>query len=812
MNTYKFTAYIDCAGCGAEAEQDILKNPEIKSCTFDFMHKQLTVTSDLSRADVLELIKKSNNEVEIKENQHTYSINATVDCPVCANEAECAIKKHSDITSCTFDYINKMINITSPLSREEVIAIIKESSDEVELLDEDKKATSDYAIDATIDCADCARKVEDTLKKSPYVEKVDFDYLHKKLYVTTSLSVDEIKALAKKAEDDILFIDKGEEKEKKEEKIMWARIIISVLLVISSHLFSLPVLAILAYVVAGYDILIKAFKNILKGKAMDENFLMSIATIGALFLGTFEEAAAVMIFYQIGETLQERSVNNSRRSIASLMDIKADITHIVKGGEVEDVPTSTVSLGDTILIKSGEKIPLDGIILKGRSELDYKALNGEAKPVYVEEGNEILSGGINGSGTLEVKATTTYEGSTVKKIIDLMESAKGKKTKSEAFITTFSRYYTPTVCILALLIAILPPLFKFGTFSSYLYKGLTLLVISCPCALVISIPLSYFSSTGAFAKRGILIKNSLVIQNLAKVDTICFDKTGTLTKGEFQIAKIDTKMDKTEVLKIAATLEQGSTHPIGKAITASYQGELYQVADLKELSGIGISGNIDNNVYTLGNSKLLKTRPAVEKEFTTSYLLKDNELIATFFTSDTIKSEAKESIEQLKRLGVKNLIMLSGDKKAVAQKVSSTLGLNGYKAELLPQDKIKEFEKVKKDAAVTAYVGDGINDSPVLAQADVGISMGSIGSDAAIEASDMVLLTDDLARLPFAIKLSRKTQRIVYENIYFSLIIKVLIMLLSILGMGNMWLAIFADVGVSLIATMNAMRTMISKN
>ncbi len=811
METYRFTAFIDCAGCAAEAEQDILKNPEIKSCTFDFMHKILTVTSDLSRAEVLELIKKSNDEVEIKEEQHTYTIKATVDCPVCANEAECAISKHSDITSCTFDYMNKQINITSPLSKDEVIKIIKESSDEVEIKEDDDKQFQELIIDASIDCADCARKVEEALLKSLYIEKVNFDFLNKKLYVTTALDINEVKALAKRAEDEITFIDKGEEQEKKEEKIMWARIIASVLLAFSSHFFHLPFLAIIGYLIAGYDVLLKAVKNILKGKAMDENFLMSIATIGALFLGTFEEAAAVMIFYQIGETLQEHSVNNSRRSIASLMDIKADITHLINEGEMVDVPTSTVRLGDVILVKSGEKIPLDGVVLKGKSELDYKALNGEAKPVYVEEDDEILSGAINGSGSLEVKTTTTYEGSTVKKIIDLMENAKGKKTNSEAFITTFSRYYTPFVCILALLIAFLPPLFNLGPLSSWLYKGLTLLVISCPCALVISIPLSYFSATGAFAKKGILIKNSQVIQNLASVDTICFDKTGTLTKGEFQIAKIDSSIDRAEALRIAATLEKGSTHPIGKAIVRSYDGELYEVTDLKELSGIGLSGIIEDDEYTFGNSKLLKAKPVTNEEYTTSYLLKNGKLIATFFTTDTIKGEANESISTLRALGVKDLVMLSGDKKAVAEKVSKELGLNDYKAELLPQDKIKEFEAIKDIAKCTAYVGDGINDSPVLAQADVGISMGSIGSDAAIEASDMVLLTDDLTRLPYAIKLSRKTQRIVKENIYFSLLVKVAIMLLSILGLGNMWLAIFADVGVSLLATLNAMRTMLGK-
>ncbi len=739
-----------------------------------------------------------------------YIFRATIDCPSCAAEAEQEIKKNKSIESCTFDFMNKKLEITSPLNRDEDLKIIQNRSDEIEL--EEKTSTyNEFKIDASIDCADCAKKVEAALLKSPYIDKVEFDFLKKKLYVTSSLQESEIKVLAKEAEDDIVFIDKERQDEKKEERIIWSRIFGAILLVIISKLINIPLIAIVGYLIAGYDILIKASKNILKGKAMDENFLMAIATVGALFLGSFEEAAAVMIFYQIGENLQNRSVNNSRRSIAALMDIKADITHLVKGEDVIDVPTSTVKVGDVIRIKSGEKIPLDGVILKGKSEIDYKALNGESKPAFVEENENVLSGGINGRGVLEVQATTTYEGSTVKKIIDLMENAKSKKTKSEAFITQFSKYYTPAVCILAVIVSALPPLLGFGQFSYWLYKGLTLLVISCPCALVISIPLSYFSATGAFAKKGVLIKNSTVIQNLAHVDSICFDKTGTLTKGEFQIAKIDTELNDGEVIKIAATLEAGSTHPIAKAIINANKENLYTVTELNEISGIGISGTIEGSKYDLGNDKLLKEKVNNSSIYTTSYLLKDDKLIATFYFEDIVKNEAQASIKELHSLGVSNLVMLSGDKEEVAKEVSSKIGLDGYKAELMPADKIAQFENIKKQSKITAFVGDGINDSPVLSQADIGISMGGVGSDAAIEAADMVILTDDLSRIGQAIKLSRKTQRIVKENIYFSLGIKLLIMVLSIIGLGNMWLAIFADVGVSLLATLNAMRTMLGK-
>lgn len=744
------------------------------------------------------------NIISDSENYKKQSFEAEIDCPVCAKEVENILKQNENIKECSFDFLNGKLIIDSNLDKKELINLIHKSSDEVKIKDDFKKLT----IKASIDCQDCADKITTELLKHPEIKDCSFDILRKKLIVSTSLAENEIKTLSKEVDGDIEFFEEEKAFEKNENTVRWIRIGISLAIVVISKLFSLDYLSIIAYLIAGYDVLFKAVKNILKGKAFDENFLMTVATIGALFLKSFEEAAAVMLLYQIGETLQSQSIRKSRKSIEELMDIDTQMSNLKLGDEIKRVPTSSVEKGSTLIIKPGEKIPLDGYITKGNSLIDYKALTGEAVPVFVKENDHLSSGGINTSNLIEIVTDTTYENSTVKRILDLMEKAKEKKTESENFITSFSKYYTPIVCLIALAIIIIPPLMGIGSFSTWLYRGLMLLVISCPCALVISVPLSYFSATGAFAKRGILIKNSAVIQNLATLDTICFDKTGTLTKGEFKVNKIETDMDKERILQIAKSLEYYSTHPIAKAVVKESSAPLLDIKNLTQINGKGIEGFIDNDKYLIGDDG--NSTGDNDNGETVCHLYKNGDIIATLYLQDEVKAEAKEVISELKKFRIKS-IMLTGDKENVAKSVSQSLYINEYKARLMPEDKLIEIEKLIEKGNFTAFVGDGINDSPTLTRADIGISMGQIGSDAAIEASDMVIMKDDLSKLITAIKLSKITRNVVYQNIYFSIGIKVAIMVMAILGIANMWLAIFADVGVSILATLNAMRTLFIK-
>lgn len=796
---------IDCPSCGNKVEAKLNANSNIEMAQYLFTEKKLTVLSKLEFEEIEKLCKAVEPDCAIFKSVYAiYNFKASIDCPLCAKEVEETLKKNPNVKDCSFDYLNKRLNIETSLNEDEARSLLLKSSDEIVLLED--KATNSYTFTAK-------KLTSDNIKalNQAFANTCQINLKKKQITIATYLTEDEIKEFIKRADSTISFINEEEAQEKKETIITWSRITLSVLSIIFAKLLDLEYLALIGYVLSGYDVLFKAFKNIIKGKAFDENFLMSIATIGALFLKSFEEAAAVMVLYQIGEALQDRSINKSRKSITELMNLKAELTSVKEGDKFVEKPTSQVEIGSTILVKTGEKIPLDGKVVKGFSDVNYSALTGESVPVSIKERDEVLSGGINGEGTLEVITTTNYEGSTVKKIIDLIESAKSKKTKSENFITVFSKYYTPLVCLLAVLVITLPPLVGLGSFSTWLYRGLMLLVISCPCALVISIPLSYFSATGAFAKRGILIKNSTVIQNLATLKTIAFDKTGTLTKGEFKIVKLESTLSKEEAITIASSLEMGSTHPIAKAIRKECKAQLKMVDNLSELSGKGVKGSIEGVNYSFGNAKLLDKEIENNTSYTVCYLLKEREVVATFYLGDELKEDAKESITSLHKMGLTKLVMISGDKEKVAQSVSQELGLDEYHANLLPDEKLKMFESLIEEKVTNAYIGDGINDSPTLSRADIGISMGSLGSDAAIEASDMVIMKDDLSKLPQAIKLARHTQTIVKENIYFSIIIKLLIMILAILGFANMWLAIFADVGVSLLATFNAMRTLFMK-
>ena len=578
----------------------------------------------------------------------------------------------------------------------------------------------------------------------------------------------------------------------------------------------------ISYLIVGFEILKKAFRNITRGNVFDENFLMSVATIGAFAIGEFPEAVTVMLFYQIGELFQSYAVDKSRKSISSLMDLKSDFANVFRNNNIEKVDPDEVKIGEMIVVKPGEKIPLDGIVKEGASLVDTKALTGETIPKKVNVGEEILSGCINLDGVLKIEITKEYEESTVSKILELVENASSKKSKSERFITKFAKYYTPIVVIIAIILAFIPPLIiKDTTFSEWIYRALSFLVVSCPCALVISIPLSFFGGIGSASKHGILIKGSNYLEAISNLETIVFDKTGTLTEGVFNVQKINSiEISEEELLEIAAYAEWYSNHPIAKSIKSAYNKDVEEVKieDVKEISGKGIRAIIDGKTVLVGNEKLMiENDIEYEKNKdlgTVLYIAIDGTFSGTIVISDRIKDDSIKCIKLIKESGIKNTIMLTGDKKEIAEKMCDELGIDIVHSELLPDGKVEKMESVLKQKSQNkkiAFVGDGINDAPVLALADVGIAMGGLGSDSAIEAADIVIMTDEPSKISTAIKISKKTMRIVKENIVFAIFVKILVLILSALGLATMWGAVFADVGVSIIAILNSLR-MLNKN
>ena len=576
---------------------------------------------------------------------------------------------------------------------------------------------------------------------------------------------------------------------------------------------------IISYIIVGFEILRKAVRNIFRGKVFDENFLMSVATIGAFGIGEFPEAVAVMLFYQIGELFQNYAVDKSRKSIASLMDIRPDYANVFRNEKIEKVNPEEVKIGDTIIVKPGEKIPLDGTIIEGTTTLDTKALTGESLPREAKEGDKVLSGCINLNGVIKIKVEKEYGESTVSKILDLVENASSKKSKSENFITKFAKYYTPIVVIIALVLAIIPPLIISGaTFSDWIYRALSFLVVSCPCALVISIPLSFFGGIGGASKMGVLIKGSNYLEALSNTEIAVFDKTGTLTKGVFEVQKVEpVEISKEELLKISAYAENYSNHPISKSIKQAYKKEIdeKQIKNYEELSGLGISAKINNQEVLVGNEKLMQEKGIDFEKCadigTILYVAKEGKYVGYILIADTIKEDAKRTIEELKKNGVKQTVMLTGDRKKVGESVATEIGIDKVYTELLPADKVQKVEellKTKTEKGKLAFVGDGINDAPVLAISDIGIAMGGLGADSAIEAADIVIMTDEPSKIVKSIKLSKKTMRIVKENIVFAIAIKVLVLILAAFGLSTMWEAVFADVGVSIIAIINALRAL----
>ena len=577
-------------------------------------------------------------------------------------------------------------------------------------------------------------------------------------------------------------------------------------------------LFIISYLVVGFEILKKAVRNIFRGKVFDENFLMAVATIGAFAIGEFPEAVAVMLFYQVGELFQSYAVDKSRKSIASLMDIRPDYANIEKDGKVEKVDPDEVKIGDIIIVKTGEKIPLDGVVVEGTSSLDTMALTGESVPRVVKTEDEVLSGCINKDGLLKIRVTKEFGESTVSKILDLVENASSKKSKSENFITKFAKYYTPTVVIIAVLLAFIPPIIlkDFSTFSVWLYRALSFLVVSCPCALVISIPLSFFGGIGGASKMGILIKGSNYLEALANTETVVFDKTGTLTEGIFEVQDIYAEgIEKDELLRIVAHAENYSNHPIAKSVKKAYNKEIDEniIKNPQELSGKGIWAKIDEKDILVGNEKLMVEEKIDLKKCdevgTILYVAIDKKYVGYVLIADKIKQDSPKTIRELKAMNIKETVMLTGDKKEVGEYVAKKLNIDKVYTELLPDGKVEKVEellKQKSEKGKLVFVGDGINDAPVLTIADIGVAMGGLGSDAAIEAADIVIMTDETSKISKAINLSKKTMRIVRENIIFAIFVKIAVLVLTAFGASTMWEAVFADVGVSVIAIINALR------
>lgn len=624
----------------------------------------------------------------------------------------------------------------------------------------------------------------------------------------------------------------------KKQKKMLVRIIIAFVLLIAANLISLPfvpnlLVYVVTYLVIGYDILKKAGRGIINGRVFDENFLMAIATLGAFALaiyeksGDYNEAIAVMLFYQIGELFQSYAVGKSRKNITALMDIRPDYANVEVDGNLEQVDPSEVAIGSVIVVQPGEKVPLDGIVIEGKSTLDTAALTGESVPRDISEGEEIISGCINMTGVLKVRTNKEFGDSTVSKILELVENSSSRKSKSEAFISKFARIYTPAVCYSALALAVLPPVINMvlgnaANWQIWLYRALTFLVISCPCALVVSIPLSFFAGLGGASHEGVLIKGSNYLETLSQVKIVVFDKTGTLTKGTFEVAGVHhNEIENELLLKYAAHAECASTHPISLSIQKAYGKEIDRsiVSDIEEIGGHGVTAIVDGHKVAAGNGKLMKKLGIEYVECsgvgTIVHIAVDGEYEGHILIADTEKPESKAAIEALKKSGIEKTVMLTGDAKAVAEKVASDLGVDEVHSELLPGDKVTEVEKLidaKPEKSKLAFVGDGINDAPVLTRADIGIAMGAMGSDAAIEAADVVLMDDNPLQIAKAIKISRKCIGIVYQNIVLALVIKFGCLILGAVGIANMWLAIFADVGVMIIAVLNAIRALRVKN
>ena len=801
--TIKLKADIDCAHCAMEVQEGLKKDKYIMDASFNFQKKLLTVTTLLSIDSIKEKAKEIEDEIVFLDEddwvKKTYRVE--IDCEDCALEVEEKLRSNPNIKDVSFNYPKGKLTLTTTLNDSEIIRLSKEAEEDIKFLSEEVK---NYVFTLTIAEND-KEKLLEALEKENRAKKAFFDKKNR-LHVSSSLSEKEIIKIGKSFSSVSFHTSNIEEK----KNYTLERAIFSILLLVSAYIFSLPILAIISYIVAGYDVILKAFKNILKGKVFDENFLMSLATIAALCTNNIEEAAAVMIFYQIGEYFQDKATDKSRDSIGKLLDLEAEGVEVLIGGEWKEIEPEEVEKGSIFRVKSGEKIALDAIVDSGEGFIDTRALTGESVPVKVKKGDKVLSGSVNGDSTLILKSTEEYEDSTASKIMKLVEEGESKKAGSEKFISVFSRYYTPLVCLSALLLALISPLFGVS-FSDSVYRAAMLLVISCPCALVLSVPLTYFAAMGAGAKNGVLIKGDDALEKMAHISSVAFDKTGTLTEGVFSVQSIkNLSTSKEHLATIAKSLEAESTHPIATALLALEEGEIKKAEEVTTIKGIGIEGIVDGKRVKVGNSKLMEGLPKIEDKGTLVYVTEEDRLLGVYVISDKIKSQAKSTMAKLKKLGVNKLIILSGDRKEIVEDTREKLEMDEGYGELLPLDKLNMVEKIKKEGTLM-YVGDGINDAPTLASADVAIAMGGVGSDSAIEASDSVIMDDDINKIPRAISIAKKTEVIVKENIILSLLVKAIVFILALMGVANMWIAVFADTGVSLLAVANSLRALFYK-
>ncbi|MFO1444994.1 cadmium-translocating P-type ATPase [Bacillus sp. Bva_UNVM-123] len=764
-----------------------------------------------------------------------------LDCASCAAKIENNVKTINGVEACSVNFVTKTLTIETASTKNE--SIVDEAKSLINKLEPDIRindkangsSTKQVLFLQGLDCANCAAKIEKHVNSVDGVTVASVDFVSKKLMIEASNSntlqkiVREVSISIPKIEPDIeVILEQNsivDEKQGLGLKKLITRLSVGFILGAIALIFNLGAaieipLFLISYLLVGGDILIRAGKNIVRGQVFDENFLMSIATIGAFAIGQYPEGIAVMLFYQVGELFQSIAVNRSRKSISDLMDIRPEYATLKVGNETKKVSPEEVNVGDLIIVKPGEKIPLDGMVTEGNSMVDTSALTGESVPREVEAGSEVLSGFVNSNGVLSIQVTKAYSESTVAKILDLVQNASSRKAPTENFITKFARYYTPVVVMIAAMLAIIPPLMIEGAlFSDWVYRALVFLVISCPCALVVSIPLGFFGGIGGASRSGILVKGSNYLEALNSVKYVVFDKTGTLTKGVFKVTDISPEGDVTKesLLEYAALAESYSNHPIAQSILAAYGKEIEKekIDQYDEIAGHGIKIKANGKTILAGNKKLMNKEAISFKEEdvigTVVHLAVDGKYAGYIVIADEVKEDSKKAIEELKAIGIKKTVMLTGDAKQVGEKVGHTLGLDEVCAELLPHEKVEQIErldshKLKNEKLI--FVGDGINDTPVLARADIGIAMGGLGSDAAIEAADVVIMTDEPSKIVTAIKIAKRTRRIVWQNIIFSLSIKGVVLILGAYGLATMWEAIISDVGVTLIAVLNAMRVL----
>ncbi|MBJ7984911.1 MULTISPECIES: heavy metal translocating P-type ATPase [Bacillus] len=767
-----------------------------------------------------------------------------LDCANCAMKIEKGVGNIEGVTSCSVNFATKTMLLETPQNKENQVVteakqLVTKLEPHIKVQEEQKtKLIKEVFVLEGLDCANCAMKIENKVKEMPTVSEATVDFVSKKLRVEVTnkreleSTVQNIKNVVQKLEPDVKVVreeekghDHGHDHGDGNVKKMIGRLVVGGILTGIAALAGLPQmitipLFVLAYLLIGGDIVWRAVRNITRGQVFDENFLMAIATLGAFAIQQYPEAVAVMLFYQVGELFQSIAVNRSRKSITSLMDIRPDYANVKVGNETKQVSPEDVQIGEYIIVKPGEKVPLDGKVIEGTSMMDTSALTGESVPREVEVGNDVLSGFVNQNGVLTVEVTKEFGESTVSKILDLVQNASSKKAPTENFITKFARYYTPVVVITAAIMAFIPPLILEGaTFSDWIYRALVFLVISCPCALVVSIPLGFFGGIGGASKSGILVKGSNYLEALNDVKYIVFDKTGTLTKGVFKVTKMDPSEGTTaeELLEYAAFAEVYSNHPIAQSIRKAYGKSIDEnaIEDYSEISGHGTVVKVQGKEIFAGNAKLMKKENITFKQpetvGTLVHVAVDGKYAGYIVISDEVKEDSKQAIQKLKELGIKKTVMLTGDAKSVGAAVGKELGLDEVHAELLPHQKVEEIEKIdaaKRGKEKIAFVGDGINDTPVLARADVGIAMGGLGSDAAIEAADIVIMTDEPSKIVTAVKIAKRTRSIVWQNIIFALGVKGLVLLLGAFGIATMWEAVFSDVGVTLLAVLNAMRVL----